>query len=321
MSNNNSNSVRDATTFDFETIKYGQPKVNNLGGKNVKILDPLTNQWLMISTPLMLSFGIGDYVDPQTGVGNGKYEISLLFPNKDYADEETTLFLENIKKLETKIINDALKNSAVWFGKTHKSVDVIEALWTSMLKYSKNNTSPPYIRGKVPVYDGKWKCEIYSEEGDVLFPDDNNINLTPLQIFPAKKKCNIATVLVCGGIWFTNGKFTVTWELAQAVTQKPRESLLGQRKCLIKLKPSQKETLKKQVEEECEDLNEDFENTNTKPNVNTTEDSDGEEDTVVSQETEKIIINENLKSETVVEVQTSTQTDESKKKRIVKKKV
>ena len=321
MSNNNSNSVRDATTFDFETIKYGQPKVNNLGGKNVKILDPLTNQWLMISTPLMLSFGIGDYVDPQTGVGNGKYEISLLFPNKDYADEETTLFLENIKKLETKIINDALKNSAVWFGKTHKSVDVIEALWTSMLKYSKNNTSPPYIRGKVPVYDGKWKCEIYSEEGDVLFPDDNNINLTPLQIFPAKKKCNIATVLVCGGIWFTNGKFTVTWELAQAVTQKPRESLLGQRKCLIKLKPSQKETLKKQVEEEGEDLNEDFENANTKTNVNTTEDSDGEEDTVVSQETEKKIINENLKSETVVELQTSTQTDESKKKRIVKKKV
>ena len=87
MSSNNSNSVRDATTFDFETIKYGQPKVNNLGGKNVKILDPLTNQWLMISTPLMLSFGIGDYVDPQTGVGNGKYEISLLFPNKDYSKE------------------------------------------------------------------------------------------------------------------------------------------------------------------------------------------------------------------------------------------
>jgi hypothetical protein len=48
----------------------------------------------------------------------------------------------------------------------------------------------------------------------------------------------------CGGLWFANGKFGVTWKLAQAVVQRPKPSLLDE--CLIKLKPSDKAKLKAQ---------------------------------------------------------------------------
>ena len=41
------------------------------------------------------------------------------------------------------------------------------------------------------------------------------------------------------------GKFTVSWQLVQAVVQKPRESIVG--KCFIKINSKEKEILKKQV--------------------------------------------------------------------------
>ena len=46
----------------------------------------------------------------------------------------------------------------------------------------------------------------------------------------------------CGGLWFANGKFGITWKLVQAVVQKPKTSLAGT--CFIKLKASDKEKLK-----------------------------------------------------------------------------
>jgi hypothetical protein len=206
-------------------------------------LDRDTGRWLSIITPVMFSLGIGDYVDPNTGVGNGRFELSQLFPNSDYETQETNLFLEKMKALENKIKTDALVYSKDWFGKVHKNADVVEALWTPMLKYSKDKITgeydynkPPSLRSKVHIYEGVWKCEIYNEDNELLFPNDENKNITPLELLPSKEKANVATVLTCGGIWFTNGKFTVTWELAQAVIEKPEQQLLGQRKSLINLK-------------------------------------------------------------------------------------
>jgi hypothetical protein len=64
--------------------------------------------------------------------------------------------------------------------------------------------------------------------------------LTPLDFI--KKGTNLAVIITCGGLWFANGKFGVTWKLAQAMVQKPKPSLLDE--CLIKLKPTDKARLK-----------------------------------------------------------------------------
>ena len=67
-------------------------------------------------------------------------------------------------------------------------------------------------------------------------------------------------MIQCGGIWFANGKFGVTWKLVQAVV-KPKETLKG--KCHIVLSAEDKKIL--------EDDN------GTSDNNEVVDDSDGED--------------------------------------------
>jgi hypothetical protein len=176
--------------------------------------------------------------------GNGRFEMSLQFPRGEYANADTDAFLRNIQEFEAKIKADALTNSKDWFGKVHTSPDVIDALYTPMLKYSKDKltgnpdvTKAPTLRVKLPLWEGVWKCLICDEDGKKLFPGE--ATKTPLDFI--KKGTQLAVIMQCGGIWFANGKFGVTWKLVQAVVQKPRETLSG--KCFIKLKDTDKAKL------------------------------------------------------------------------------
>jgi hypothetical protein len=225
----------EATEFNCENIKYSSPKANSAGGKAVNIYNKLTNSRLNISTPMILTWGASDFVDPKTGEGNGKYEMTLQFPTDEFNNENLRKFLDNMKAFEEKIKSDALKNSKDWFGKVHKSSEVVDALYTPMLKYSKdkntgefNYSKPPSIRVKIPIWEGVWKCEVYNDDGVCLFPNDKNI--TPITLIP--KATNIKVLMTCGGIWFANGKFGVTWKLIQAMVQKPKPQLSG--KCFLK---------------------------------------------------------------------------------------
>lgn len=238
--------IVDGTLFNCNNVKYTTIKVNDKGGKSLNILNKFTNTGLRLTTPLMLTWGAQEYVNPE-GNGNGKYETSLQFPQDEYGNEDCDAFLNNLIALEKKIKDDALVYSKDWFGKVHKSPDIIEELFTPMLKYKKikgtsefDYTKKPTLRLKLPQWDGAWKSEIYDEDGEALFPNKENPNITPLDYL--KKGVMIAAVIQCGGIWFTNGKFTVTWKLVQAVAKKPKASINGQ--CLIKLKPTDKEKLK-----------------------------------------------------------------------------
>jgi hypothetical protein len=156
--------------------------------------------------------------------------------------------------LEAKIKADALTNSKDWFGKVHSSPDVIDALYTPMLKYSKDKltgnpdlTKAPTLRVKLPLWEGVWKCLICDEDGNKLFPGEPT--KTPLDFI--KKGTNLAVIMQCGGLWFANGKFGVTWKLAQAVVQRPKGSLTDE--CLIKLKPSDKAKLKAATAPDADD--------------------------------------------------------------------
>lgn len=232
------------TQFNAQNIKYSAPKALASGGKSVNILNKQTNSGLRIATPLMLTWGASDFE------GNQKFEFALQFPSDDYKNEETSEFLKNMMAFENKIKADALVYSKEWFGKLHKSADVVEALWTPMLKYSKNKqtgdydlTKSPTIRVKMPQWEGVWRCEIYDEEGGKLFPDIHNPLTTPVDFI--QKATNVACLLQCGGLWFANGKFGLTWKLVQAVAQKSKTALTGQ--CFIKLKTSDKEKIKQTV--------------------------------------------------------------------------
>ena len=239
--------IIDATMFNAKEIRYSAPKANASGGKSINILNKATNSGIRLSTPLMLTWGASDFVDQASGKGNGKFEMSMQFPSEEYKTEDTTAFLKNMQAFEAKIKDDALVNSKDWFGKVHKNAEVVDALYTPMLKYSKDKASgepdlnrAPVLRVKIPMWEGSWKCEVYDEDGEKLFPNSSNPILTPVELI--QKGTQVAALIQCGGLWFANGKFGVTWKLIQVVVQKPRASLSGQ--CFIKLKSSDKERLK-----------------------------------------------------------------------------
>jgi len=243
--------IIDGTLFtaNDQTIMYTAPKASPQGAKSVSILNKATKSTLTLSTPLLLTWGAGEFVDQTTGTGDGKFTLSLQFPQAEYANEDTRRFLVNMTAFEQKIKADALVNSKLWFGRVHTSPDVIEALYTPMLKYVKDKntglpdlTKSPTLRVKLPKWEGVWKFEIYGEDGDKLFPSDAD------EVFDVeeclKKGSNIMTLIQFAGIWFVNGKFSASWKLVQAVVQKPKPTLQG--KCFLKIKSEDKQKLSDQ---------------------------------------------------------------------------
>lgn len=245
------------TDFNVATdAKYAKPKINPSGGKSVGIMNARTNTVLNVSTPLMLTWGINEFTDDKSG--KITYDMSLQFPNGDYATPATTKFLANIAAFEEKIKADAIVNSKEWFGKPKMTTDAVEALWTPILKYPQNKDTlerdlsrAPTLRIKVPYWENEWRVELYDMDEQPIFPDPTNPHISPKDLIA--KGTNVAVSMQCGGIWFANGKFGVTWKLFQAVV-KPKTSLRG--KCHIKLTSDDKERLSKQPAPTDADLDE-----------------------------------------------------------------
>lgn len=219
--------------------KYSKCKVNSTGGKSVGIYNSKTGQSLYIGTPLLMSWGLQQYVDEKTS--KVSYEMSLQFPNDDYSNEETRGFLRAMASFEAKLKADALANSKDWFAKPKMTPDAVDALFTPILKYptdkvtcEKDMSKKPTMRIKVPFWQGKWEgVEIYDSDRNCLFPCSDP-NVSPMDLLT--KLTHMKTMIQCGGIWFANGKFGVTWRFVQSMIQ-PRLSMRG--KCHLTFTPSE----------------------------------------------------------------------------------
>ena len=107
--------VLTASEWAPSAIKYMAPKINDRGGKSINMVSKQTNRSLHISTPLMMTWGIADFVD-EKGESDGKYSMSLNFPNSEYANKQTNEFLQKLKDFENQILDDAVTNSELWWG-------------------------------------------------------------------------------------------------------------------------------------------------------------------------------------------------------------
>ena len=246
MSSNNKQQqdIISATNFNANTdVKYTKPKLNKSQVKSVGILNN-SNKALLLSTPVILTWGVKEFVDEQNG--KKSYNMALQFPNDEYITEQNTKFLEAMKGFENKLKQDALKYSKEWLNKTKTSAEVVDALFTPMLKYPKDKntgdfdyTRAPTLNVKIGFWDDKFDCEVYDHEQKQVFPanDGSETNLMSL----ISKSSNVAVILKCGGLWFANGKFGCTWKLVQAAV-KPKYSLKG--KCLITMSSDESEKLR-----------------------------------------------------------------------------
>ena len=240
-----SNLIENASTFNFATgIKYGQVKTLSSGARSIDVKNKRTSQKLYLRTPLMLTWGVSDYE------GNEKYEmtVSFLGDNGESPRDDVIAFQNNMKIMEDQIKTAALANSQEWFGKKYTNMEVLDALWTPILKYPKvkggngelDYDRAPNLRIKLPVYDGEWKSTLYDADKKQIFPNDDGT--TPVDI--VQKGSRAACVIECGGIWYAAGKFGLTWRLKQAVV-KSREDISAV--CQIDLGEDEKVTINTSV--------------------------------------------------------------------------
>jgi hypothetical protein len=270
-----SSAIIDGTNIDLSVISYSAPKANPLGGKVINMFNKNFKESLTLSLPLLSAWGaqesketVGkDAAGKPITKGTGKYTISLQFPNGQYSTPESIKCLEELNKLFEKIKEDAMTNSKEWFGKEIKSKDVIEEKFTSMLKYPKikgteeyDYSKTPSLTLKLPCWKSVWQTSVFDEDGNALYlknmPD---CEFTPLDYLSVEGKApiQIITLIQSGGLWFVNGKISITWNLMQVAIKKPRTSAISNDVCHLTIKPSEKEALR------------------TQPDVNIINDADG----------------------------------------------
>jgi hypothetical protein len=242
--------IIDGTNIDTSVLSYSAPKANAAGGTVVNLYNKNFREALTISTPLILTWGAQEGMD-QAKNPTGKFTMSLQFPSKDYSNEDAEAFLRSIRALEAKVKADAITYSKEWFGKEIKSMDVMEENFNVMLRHPKvekgsaemDMNKPPTLTVKIPCWKGVWQSEIYDEDSEPLFIKGKSpAHVSPLDFL--KPKTHVMCLLQCGGLWFVNGKVSITWNLKQAVVQKPKTSALAEGTCFLKPKASDVEKLK-----------------------------------------------------------------------------
>ena len=305
--------IIDGTQFNSQNIMYSQPKVNSQGGKSVNILNKQSRSYLSLSTPLMLTWGAQEGMD-QAKNPTGKFTMSLQFPSSDYSNADAEAFLTSMRALEAKIKADALTYSKEWFGKTITSPDVMDEKFNVMLRHPKKEkgsaepdlSKPPTLTVKVPCWKGVWQSEIYDEEGEPLFLKGKSpAHVSPLDFL--KPKTHVICLIQCGGLWFVNGKVSITWNLKQAIVQKPKTSSIVEGTCFLKPKASDVARLKSLPPPE-DDVDPDGAVTST-----IVEDSDEEEEEYELPAPAPVVV------APVVE-KVAVAAEEPKKKKVVKKK-
>ena len=228
--------ILSASAFDPEKdIQYKEPWVNSKGMKTVGINSAQHGQQLHLSVPLMLTWGVNV---KEHEPGKITHDMSLQFPRPGEETAQSRAFLAALQAMEAKLIKDASENSVKWFNQPTLSSEVAQDRLNRMLYIPRDLSTglpkpdkSPSLRVKLDCWDGVFKAEIYDVSQKALYPGGDQ---TPVDLIP--KASQVACLIKCGGIYFSNGKFGVTWRLVQAVVQ-PRATLSGH--CHISLAPEE----------------------------------------------------------------------------------
>ena len=131
-----------AKAFKPSDVSYKPATVDARGGKKVQVR--LSGQPLVLSMPMMFTWGVNERVDETSG--RVSYDMNLVFET-DKSGSVASM-CDKMKAFEQKILEDAVTKSKEWFGKSKMSKEVAEAMMYPVLKYPKDKQSgePDYSR-------------------------------------------------------------------------------------------------------------------------------------------------------------------------------
>ena len=274
-----------AKSFTPSEVTYKPATVDSRGGKKVQLR--LSGQPLVISAPMMFTWGVNERVDENSG--RVSYDVALVFENDKSSGVAS--FCDKMKELQEKILEDAVANSKAWFGKSKMSKEVAEAMMYPILKYPKDKMSgePDYSRNpsmklKIPYWEGKFNIELYDTKSKPIFlPTKDGCegpqgDKTPVDVVPSRSY--VKGLIACNGLWMAGGRFGVTWKLVQAQVRAPVR-LVGTGVCHLEADSDDDEMLEsvKQAEKAEED-----EHNSQSPTFDDADDEEEEEEEEVKPE-------------------------------------
>ncbi len=194
-------------------ITYSTPKTLDNGGKSIYV--GINNRPLIIQTPEMEApFGMSVW-NGDKSVETNKCTIELSFKGRE-TNKSMECFYGMLEQLDTKLVEEGMLNSASWFKKKYNTTEVVDALYTHMLKHYKDKETgdvsdkyPPRFRLSIPFKDNKISCPIYNKNKELIEMSD------------VEKGSKVTAIVQCLGIWIAGGKFGCTWKVLQLKVQPP----------------------------------------------------------------------------------------------------
>ncbi len=206
---------------DFEITKmdYSEPKQLSNGGKAVYL--NYDSKQLVVQTPQMsCPFGLNLY----DGGDYPKYSVDVSFRGME-DNAKLREFYDMIEAIDEQMIEDGVKNSMAWFKKRKQSKEVVKALYSPLIKLSRDRETgepdgkyPPTFRIKLPYRDGNFTFEAFDDKKDKIASEDIEKWLG--------KGAQVRSLIRCTGLWFAGGKFGTTWR-AEQVKINPPKGLAG----------------------------------------------------------------------------------------------
>lgn len=199
-----------ARDFDVSKFAYGNIRSQDTGGKMINV--SYDRNPLILQTPEMsLPFGLSHWSGGDgRNAGPEKYSLDLSFRGIE-ASEKLQQFLSVLKQLDRRLVNDALENSPIWFKKKYTSAEVVEALFTPLVRVAKDRQTgeptdryPPTFKVSLPFRENAFQCEVFDTKR-------NRISLLEQETKGAK----VTAIIQCVGVWIAGGKFGCTWKALQ----------------------------------------------------------------------------------------------------------
>lgn len=199
--------------IDVSKLTYGNLRNLESGGKVVYI--GYDGKPLYIQTPEMVApFGMSTWNADKSYLKD-KHTIEMSFKGKENR-ASLQYFYGFLEQMDNKIIDDAMSNAMTWFKKKFTSREVVEAVYTPMLKFPKDKDTgeitdkyPPTFRICPSMTDNKFACDVYDK------------NKQPISISNVEKGSKVTAILQCLGLWIAGGKFGCTWKVVQMKVVNP----------------------------------------------------------------------------------------------------
>lgn len=187
--------------IDVTKFNFSQPKTYN-SRKSIYFYQ--AGSPLYFQTPLTFTpFGITSWDD------TSRYSINISLNPQ---------MVEKIQEIESRIIDEGLKESQLWFKKKLNNREIVNELFTSSIRWPKDNLTgeitdkyPPTLKLNIPMRDNNIACEGYRK-----ITSTNEI--TPMEITKdvIYKGANIVAIIQCNSIWIAGGnKFGCTFKVVQ----------------------------------------------------------------------------------------------------------